>query len=131
MQRYVGLLVLLVALVSLFAGCASVEVVDRLNGQQLTTTSDKPIAHLAGDIWGYYLFGCIPLFTGDPDDENGMSWFTDTVKTENAVNMVTRKSAELGASKTTDMQSFSASTGINTLWLVWYREVQVSANAVK
>jgi len=34
MQRYVGLLVLLVALVSLFAGCASVEVVDRLNGQQ-------------------------------------------------------------------------------------------------
>ena len=115
----------------LLAGCASVTVNKDLNGQQLTTTGEKPIAHLHGDIYGYYLFGLWPLFTGDPANDNRMAWFRDTVTEKDAVDMVTKKSQEIGATKTTDLSSRTDSTGLNTLFLVWYYDVQVSGNAVK
>lgn len=115
----------------LLAGCASVTVVRDLNEQQLTTTGDTPIAHLNGDIYGYYLFGVWPLFAGDPADSNRCAWFRDTVTIPIAVNMLTKQSKALGATKTTDITSVINSTGIKTLWTVWYYEVQVSGNAVK
>ena len=115
----------------LMAGCASVNVARNLNGQQLTTSGDAPIAHLNGDIYGYYLFGVWPLVTGDPADPDGTAWFTNTVTEQAAVDMVTRKSKELGAAKITDLSSRTDSTGKQTLFLIWYSSVQVSGNAVK
>lgn len=115
----------------LLEGCASVSVVRDLNGQQLTATGETPIAHLTGDIFGYYLFGVWPLITGDPNDPNGWLWFHDSVTVNNAVGMITRKSKELGATKTTDLYSRTDSTGIQTLFTVWYYDVQASGNAVK
>ena len=113
------------------AGCASVSVVKDLNGQKLTPGGEEPVAHINGDIYGYYLFGCIPLITGDPQNPGSQSYFHNTVKAEDAVEMVTRKSKELGASKLTDLTSREDSTGLQTLFIVWYRDVQVSGNAVK
>ncbi|MEI7437262.1 MAG: hypothetical protein WCL16_10720 [bacterium] len=115
----------------LLTGCASVDVCKTLNNQQLTTTGEKNIAHLHGDIYGYYLFGLWPLFTGDPADSKRIAWFKDTVTEEAAVDMLTKKSMELGATKTTDLTSKTDSTGLNTLFLVWYYDVQASGNAVK
>ena len=115
----------------LLAGCASVTVTRDLNDQQLATTGEKTVAHLHGDIYGYYLFGLWPLFTGNPANDNGIALFSDTVTEEAAVDMVTRKSKDLGATKTTDLSSRTDSTGRNTLFLVWYYDVQVSGNALK
>ena len=115
----------------LLAGCASVHVVQSLNDQKLTSTGEDPVAHLNGDNFGYYLFGVVPLIAGDPADTNSFTLFKNTV-TENAVvDMVTKKSKELGATKTTDLVSRTDSTGLQTLFTVWYRSVQVSGNAVK
>ncbi len=123
---------LMVACVGLLlTGCASVNVVQDLNDQQLTTTGEKPIAHLNGDIYGYYLFGLWPIITGDPENPNGWALFRDTVTEKAAVDMVTKKSKELGATKTTDLVSWHDSTGLKTLFTVWYFDVQVSGNAVK
>ncbi len=115
----------------LLAGCASVKVVRDLNGQQLTAAGETPIAHLHGDIFGYYLFGVWPLFTGDPADPRRFAWFRDTVTETAAVDMLTKKSRELGATKTTDLTTRLDSTGLQTLFTVWYYDVQVSGNAVK
>ncbi len=115
----------------LLTGCASVAVVHGLNGQQLTATGETPIAHVNGDIYGYYLFGYWPLLTGDPANSKRWTWFRDTVTVKNAVDMVTQKSKELGATKITDLYSRSESTGLQTLFTVWYYDVQVSGNAVK
>ena len=115
----------------LLAGCSSVHVVRDLNGQQLTATGETPIAHLNGDIYGYYLFGLWPLVTGNPAHTNGTAWFTDTVTVKAAVDMVTKQGKELGATKITDLYSRSDSTGLQTLFTVWYYDVQVSGNAVK
>jgi hypothetical protein len=115
----------------LMAGCASVNVVKDLNDQQLTGTGETTIAHLNGDIYGYYLFGAWPLLTGDPSNPHRWAWFRDTVTVDEGVKMVTKKSKELGATKTTDMISRADSTGLQTLFLVWYYDVQVSGNAVK
>ena len=115
----------------LLAGCASVNVARDLNNQKLTATGETPIAHMSGDVYGYYLFGIWPLVTGDPANSKRMAWFRDTVTETAAVGMVTKKSQELGATKTTDLTSLTDSTGIKTLFLVWYYDVQVSGNAVK
>ena len=115
----------------LLTGCASVNVSRDLNNQQLTATGETPVAHMSGDIYGYYLFGIWPLVTGDPANTQKMAWFRDTVTENAAVGMVTKKSRELGATKTTDLTSFTDSTGMKTLFLVWYYDVQVSGNAVK
>lgn len=123
---------LMIPLVGLWlAGCASVHVVQDLNGQQLTTTGETPIAHVNGDNFGYYLFGLIPLIAGDPADTNSFALFRNTVTEKAVVEMVTRKSKELGATKTTDLTSYANSTGLQTLFTVWYYSVQVSGNAVK
>jgi hypothetical protein len=53
------------------------------------------------------------------------------VTEEAVVQMVTRTSKELGATKTTDLVSRFDSTGLRTLFIFWYFNVQVSANAVK
>lgn len=129
MMKHDWLIIPLAAL--LMAGCASVHVVRDLNGQQLTAAGETPVAHLNGDIYGYYLFGYWPLLTGDPENPNRWAWFRDTVTVSNAVDMVTKKSKELGAAKVTDLHSRSDSTGLQTLFTVWYYDIQVTGNAVK
>ncbi len=115
----------------LLAGCSSVRVVQNLNGQQLTSGGETPIAHLNGDLYGYYLFGLWPIVTADPAKTNSTAWFRDTVTVGACTEMVTRHGKELGATKITDLQSRSDSTGLQTLFTVWYYDVQVSGNAVK
>ena len=71
------------------------------------------------------------MMTGNPDNPHKMSWFKDTVTESAAVGMLTKKSQELGATKTTDLVTLTDSTGMKTLFLIWYCDVQVSGNAVK
>ncbi|MBU4198935.1 MAG: hypothetical protein KKG09_07405 [Verrucomicrobia bacterium] len=62
---------------------------------------------------------------------NSFALFRDTVTEQAVVDMVTKKSRELGATKTTDLVSRTDSTGLQTLFTIWYYSVQVSGNAVK
>jgi hypothetical protein len=128
MRQYLFIIPLLGCLL---AGCSTVAVIKDVNGQQLTTGGETTIAHLNGNNYGYYLFGWIPLIAGDTSKTNSWVLFKDTVTEEAVVQMVTRTSKELGATKTTDLVSRFDSTGLRTLFIFWYFNVQVSANAVK
>lgn len=121
--------------VSLF-GCSTLKTGKELNGQMLTATNDEPVAHIYGDTWGLYLFPLIPVITGDTDSPGSMTFFNDTVTVEDTVDMVTKKSSQMGAKKTTDIQSSYTSiwipfVPIPPFFLYWYKSVTVSGNAVK
>jgi hypothetical protein len=121
--------------VSLF-GCSTLKTGKKLNGQMLTATNDKPVAHVYGNTWGIYLFPWIPIMTGNTDNPGNMALFNDTVTIEDTVDMVTKKSSQMGANKTTDLQSSYTSfwipfVPIPPFFLFWYKNVDVSGNAVK
>jgi len=121
----------LVAGMSLFVGCASVDVAKTFNDQQLTMPQSKAVAHLNGDCWGVYLLSIVPLVTGDTSAGGSTMVFGQDNCTVDAVTgMVTRKSKELGATHTVDLVSRRDSTWIAPLLLFWYKDTQVSGNAV-
>ena len=109
------------------AGCTSVVVTTNLHGQELTPGA-KPIAHIYADNWGIYLFYYIPLVTGDPSRPNGWRLFEDTVHIGPVVSMVARKAKELGATRTTDLSTYTVSYQSIPL-LIWAKTVEVSGNA--
>lgn len=116
------------------AGCASVATGTRLNDMGLTDGPAQPIAHVNGDCWGIYLFYTVPLLTGDTNRGDGgfaaMTVFSDTCRVEPVVEMVTRVAKTRGATKVTDLQS--SRSGFPIIFpFIWYKEVQVSGNAVK
>ncbi len=123
---------LCVAVGALAAGCASVDVAQKLNGQQLTQ-SGTSIAHLNGSNWGIYWLKIIPIFTGSTDHPGQQLAFKDTVRLDTVVDMTTASSKALGATKTTDLQSHETSVLVFPLppFLFWYKAVEVSGNAIK
>ena len=117
-------------LVALFAsGCASLKVVDQLNGQQLSADGEA-LAHIYGDTYGVYLFYYIPLVAGRTERPGAPAFFSHTVKIDKVVDMVTKKSEELGASELADLQSFTYSKAILPI-ILWSRRVEVSGNAIR
>lgn len=123
----------ILALASLVSGCASVDIATRLNGQQLTAQGDTPIAHLNANNWGIYWFPIIPLITGNTRNPGMVSVFEDNVTVKDVVDMTTARSMTLGATKLTDLQSSTTSVLVFPIppFLLWYKAVQVSGNAIR
>ena len=117
------------------AGCAVVEVVPprHLHGQK-GEPGTTPVAHIQARVWGRYLFKFIPILTGNPrrPDLPGMPLpFRHTVKLDDVMDMVAKRSRELGADELRDVVSNGLS-GWNPFTVVfWINEYQVSANAVR
>lgn len=134
MIRKSALLSVALAAGVLMTGCASVNTATSLNSQKLTVAGGDDVAHVNGCNWGIYLLPIFPILTGDPENPGtGMMGFKDNVTVNDVVNMVTKKSAEMGASKTVDLTSNATSIWfpIPPLFLTWYKEVEVSGNAIK
>ena len=109
--------------------CSSVETATNLNNVNLSANgSDTTLAHLNGEVWGVYLLNLLPLFTGSTSKPGNCEAFRDTVKVENAVRMITKKAANLDATRLTDLYSLKSS-----LWIFPFtvKAVDVSGNAVK
>ncbi len=110
-----------------FCGCASVQEATPkdLNSEKIAVTGNT-VAHLNAENWGLYFF-IIPLITGSTDKPGEMVFLKDTVRVENVAELLTRKSKEMGATQTLNMVSRH-----NTfVWWLGFRDVQISANAVK
>jgi uncharacterized protein YceK len=122
---------LVVALGILVTGCASIQTATSLNDQRITADASTPVAHVYGSNWGIYFLLYVPLLTGDTAKHGTIAVGRDTVSVAAAVDMVTRKSKELGVTRTTDIQSSSTSVWIIPLPVFWYKSVQVSGNATK
>ena len=121
----------LLLLALLFTGCSTVDVANNFNDCKITINKDKPIAHIHASNYGYYLFSYIPLWTGRPGHANGCSFFLDQVTVGKMVDQVTKKSQELGGTKTINLSSNVLYTGSFSLWIIWLKEVHVSGDAVK
>jgi hypothetical protein len=125
-------LALLVGLTSI-TGCATLEVVppERLNDQRLTPGA-VPVAHIYAANWGWYLFKGIPVVTGSLDRPGMPRWpalFSDQVRIDLLVDMVTAESQRLGGTLITDLRTRDRSTYLPWTLFFWLNEFEVSANA--
>jgi hypothetical protein len=129
MERTILVLVGLAVLTLLSAGgCSSLTVVTELNNQRFTL-DEQPVAHLSARVGGIYLFYYIPLVTGDSEQTDHIRFFRHEPDVERVVHMVTRKSKELGATRLTDLYSWSDSVWASFSLIFWYRWTSVSGNA--
>ena len=113
------------------SACSSFEMATNTNNVKFTTGEAETLGHVNADIWGVYVFG-LPVISGSSVEPGKCVVFSDTVDTSNAISFLTRNTRrKLNASGITDVQS-ERTTG----WLVptlffFYRDIQVSGNAVK
>lgn len=128
MKKMLILLGLIAMVTVVTTGCASVQTAVKMNDQKLETTENANVAHINGSTWGVYLLW-IPILTGSTEKIGSTNFNVDDVKLEPVVNMVTKKSKEMGAVRLTDMQSDVTSRYIPPVFFV--EEVEVSGNAVK
>lgn len=129
MMKKVFAAAMAVTLSVLFTACSSVTTGTNLHDMKLSESNElQTIAHLNGDVWGIYLFGILPLFTGSTATPGSCAVFKDTVRLDNAVSMLSRKAAALEATRVTDLSSATSSTW---LFLISMKSVQVSGNALK
>ena len=113
----------------MIGGCASVKVADDL-GNQSISENGKNVAHVYATNWGLYCLS-IPLITGSTDKPGSVVFGKDTVNPKSVVKMATKKSEELGATKTLDLDTKGSSLWIFPLFVIFLDEYQVSGNAVK
>ena len=130
MWKRLALAVVAVGPMVLGSGCASIQVAQKFNDQQITTDSAAPVAHIHGNTWGFYLLPIVPLLTGDTVSPGNIAVGKDTVTVGSAVDMVTAKSKALGATKTTDLCSSTSSLPVVPP-IIWLKSVHVSGNATR
>ena len=130
MKKILAALVTVSAAV-LMSACSSVEVATTFNNQKITPVQNAVcVEHLNADIWGIYLFN-LPLFTGSSKQPGRCAVFTDTVRVDNAVSILTRKATEDGANTIVDLSSERTGCWLPMFLVLWYYDVQVSGNAIK
>lgn len=119
------------AVTAVMTACSSIEVATTFNNQKITDTPNAAcVAHLNAEIWGIYLFN-LPLFSGSSKQPGRCAIFTDTVRVDNAVSMLTRKAANEDATTIVDLTSDRTSCWLPIFLVLWYNEVQVSGNAIR
>ena len=117
------------ALALAFTACSSVRTGTNLHDMKLTETDNvQTIAHMHADVWGVYLFGLLPLFTGSTTTPGACAIFKDTVRLDNTISMLTKRAMNLEATR---LLSLTSETTCVWLFVVSIKDVQASANAVK
>ncbi|MBR2435856.1 MAG: hypothetical protein IKB22_10345 [Lentisphaeria bacterium] len=113
------------------AGCSSFTAADNLNNVQIAPKSspDTYQAHIHAEVWGIYLMGVIPVFTGSTVSPGRCAVFEDTVNIPSTIGMTTKLTkARMNTEKIYDLQSETTSTWLSPTILFWYKAVQVSGN---
>ncbi len=130
MKKMLAVLVTVSAAV-LMSACSSIEVATTFNDQKITAVPNAVcVEHVNAEIWGIYLFN-LPLFSGSSKQPGRCAVFTDTVRVDNAVSILTRKATEDGANTIVDLSSERTSCWLPFFLVLWYNAVQVSGNAIK
>ena len=113
------------------SGCSSVQISTTLNDQRLVMGEGTSMGHINGEIWGVYLFN-VPIVSGSSTKPGNPVYFTDTVKVDSVVNMLTKKAGDFFESSTlTDLTSRRSSTWIFPFLILWVDSVQASGNVIK
>ena len=119
------------AVAAVMTACSSIEVATTFNNVKITDAPNAAcVAHMNADIWGIYLFN-LPLFSGSSKQPGRCAIFTDTVRVDNAVAMLTKKAASEDATTITDLSSERTTCWLPIFLVLWYNDVQVSGNAIR
>ena len=119
------------AVAAVMTACSSIEVATTFNNVKIADTPNAAsVALLNADIWGIYLFN-LPLFSGSSKQPGRCAIFTDTVRVDNAVAMLTKKAAAEDATTITDLSSERTTCWLPIFLVLWYNDVQVSGNAIR
>ncbi len=133
MKKKLSLLLALTGAAVLFVGCSTVQTagVKTFNNQSITT-SGTSVAHVSGYTSGLYLLW-IPLLTGSSAEPGAIKWNEDSVNVTAVTKMVTKKSAEMGGTRTIDLVSMTSSANIPVPFpfIFYWKTTTVSGNSVK
>ncbi len=99
-----------------------------LSGQELAREGETSLGHVHASTWGLYLL-TLPLATGSTAPPGRTIVATDSVTSSSAVEMVTTRCAELGATRTLDLQSTSSASYVFPIFL--FKSAAASGNAIR
>ena len=96
--------------------------------------ADKNAKQVLITNYGYYLFNCVPLFSGGAED-GSFSLFHNNINLERTMGVLKRECERLDDKKVSDIQFDEHSTCFfgwvsyigSTLGIYWFKEVQLSA----
>ena len=131
MKRTALMMVAVVAMAFAVTGCTSVETSKNFNGLGITTARSKPVVHINARINGVFLFDAFPLFCGSVNNVDKVAAFVNTVSLDNTMGLITRQARGLGATKLVNLNSYYRSYWLWYTVLLWERQAQVSATAIK
>jgi hypothetical protein len=110
------------------SGCATIKLARNFEGLRVDGGA-KPVATVAIENYGYYLFGYIPLITGEPRYPNApvCTLFNDTVTSQNNMMMLAKTAHKVGGRKVSHVRVYEDWTGSFSFWLVWKKELFTGA----
>jgi hypothetical protein len=111
-----------------FSGCATVKMARDFQGHRVDDGA-KPVASVAIENYGYYLFGFVPLIAGEPRYPNApiCTLFSDTVTPQNNILMLTKATQKTGAKKVVNLRVYEGWTGSFSFWVVWKKTLYTGA----
>ncbi len=126
--------VFLLAMLSLIvASCASVSQSEKSDIPKISDINGTTKRVLVTN-YGYYLFNCLPLFSGGRADGE-FELFADNVNQTKTMEIFKKTCEQLGATEISNIQNETTSTCFfdwapfgTTFGLYWYRESQISAS---
>ncbi|MBR4171048.1 MAG: hypothetical protein IKR48_05300 [Kiritimatiellae bacterium] len=109
-------------------GCASIQVCRDFKGVAIEG-EQHPIATIAAENYGYYLFGFIPLITGNPNqpERNDCFWFRDTVTVQNNMRMVANAARREHGDALANVKTTTSFDGSFSFWIVFRKIIFTSA----
>lgn len=112
----------------LSSGCASIQTSRALVGVRVDD-GRVPVATVAAENYGYYLFGFIPLITGNPDSPEAYDcyWFSDTVTLRNNMQMITEAAHRERGTGLANIKTISRFDGAFSLWILCRKLIFTSA----
>lgn len=120
---------LLILLSAVFGtGCATIQTCTDFGGIYVDD-GNRPVATVAIENYGYYLFGIIPLICGNPElpNANDFKMFTDTVTVDGNMKILAGAAKDMKASVVGNIKTQYDETGAWSLCLIYKRVVFTSA----
>jgi hypothetical protein len=110
------------------SGCATVKTGRNFEGLRVEDGA-KPVASVAIENYGYYLFGLIPLIAGEPRYPNApmCTLFSDSVTAQNNMLMLSKTAQKTGAKKVINLRVYEGWTGSFSFWVIWKKQLYTGA----
>ena len=116
------------AVLSIFAGCTTIESTQKFNRMGLGTPNEKAICQTYVELSGFYLFG-LPIVVGSPAGHGDWTMFRNNLTAENAVYLLTKEAKMLKAARVINVQVNKTDSFI--FFGISRRTVQASGTGVR